>query len=138
MSGARHLRFGLAGLALGFGLSRIGFSDFGEVHKLFTFADLRLLWTFAAAVGLCFAGYAALSKWGTAPARALHTGSVAGGLLFGVGWAITGACPGVVLVQLGEGKWPAIVTAAGIVAGTWLYPLVHRRWFRWDLKACEI
>ncbi len=125
----------LLGLLMGFGLSRIGFSDFGEVHRMFLFEDFRLLLTFAGAVALSMVG---LGIWrrGTPEFRRLHKGTVAGGLLFGIGWAVTGACPSIAIVQLGEGKLAAGLTLAGTIAGTWIYPRIHRRFFRWDSGGC--
>jgi uncharacterized protein len=116
------------GLLLGFSLSHIGFGDFGEVHRMFTFADLRLVLTFAGAVALCAAGFVALSRrWRFVP-RPAQAASAVGGVVFGLGWALSGACPGIVLVQLGEGRMMAGLTLGGIFAGTWLFGLAQRRW----------
>jgi len=41
-------------------------------------------------------------------AEPVHAGNVAGGVLFGIGWSITGMCPGPILVNVGEGKMYAI------------------------------
>lgn len=46
---------------------------------------------------------------------------MAGGLIFGAGWVLAGACPGTALAQLGEGKLSAIFTVLGILLGMWLY-----------------
>lgn len=116
------------GLLLGFSLSHIGFGDFGEVHRMFTFADLRLLLTFGGAVALCAAGFAVLSRRWQFVRRRAQAASVVGGALFGLGWALSGACPGIVLVQLGEGRLYALLTLSGILAGTWLSGVVQRRW----------
>jgi uncharacterized membrane protein YedE/YeeE len=125
----------LLGLAMGFGLSRIGFSDFGEVHRMFTFRDFRLLLTFAFAVALTMVGTRLLARRREAHGP-VHAGTIGGGVLFGIGWALTGACPSIAWVQLGEGKVLAALTLAGMLAGTWLYPAVHRRFFRWDSGSC--
>lgn len=115
------------GLLLGFSLSHIGFGDFGEVHRMFTFADLRLVLTFAGAVALCAAGFAVVARrWQFVP-RPAQTASAVGGLVFGLGWALSGACPGIVLVQLGEGRLMAGLTLGGIFAGTWLFGVAQRR-----------
>jgi uncharacterized membrane protein YedE/YeeE len=126
---------GFLGVAMGFGLSRIGFSDYGEVHRMFTFQNFRLLLTFMGAVALILLG-----TWlvgGARERRPPHKGTAVGGILFGVGWALTGACPSIAVVQLGEGRLPALLTLAGILAGTLLYPRVHRRFFRWDSGSCD-
>ncbi|RPH92798.1 MAG: hypothetical protein EHM72_16955, partial [Calditrichaeota bacterium] len=45
--------------------------------------------------------------------KAYHKGFIIGGALFGVGWSITGACPGPIFAQIGAGAWPALFTLAG-------------------------
>jgi uncharacterized membrane protein YedE/YeeE len=48
-------------------------------------------------------------------------GQIIGGLLFGIGWAITGACPGPIFAQIGAGFTVVCVTLVSAVAGTWVY-----------------
>ncbi|HSH04585.1 MAG TPA: DUF6691 family protein [Anaerolineae bacterium] len=50
-----------------------------------------------------------------------HRGIISGGVIFGMGWAITGACPGPIYAQLGLGAWQAIITLGGALAGMYLY-----------------
>lgn len=50
-----------------------------------------------------------------------NKGQIYGGLLFGFGWAITGACPGPLFAQIGTGATVIIVTLLSAVAGTWVY-----------------
>jgi uncharacterized membrane protein YedE/YeeE len=135
----KHAIFGAFGLVMGFSLSRIGFADFGEVHRMFTLVDPRLLLTFAGAVALAmgaFLVFPAGRRRGLAR-KPVHKGTVIGGILFGTGWAVTGACPSIGLVQLGEGHLVAAFTIVGIMVGTWSYSWVHRRYLRWDTGACE-
>jgi hypothetical protein len=44
-----------------------------------------------------------------------------GGTLFGVGWALTGACPGPLFALIGAGASVFVVTVLSALAGTWLY-----------------
>jgi len=53
--------------------------------------------------------------------KKFHKGQVYGGLVFGFGWAITGACPGPLFAQIGTGATVIIVTLLSAIAGTWLY-----------------
>ncbi len=46
---------------------------------------------------------------------------VLGGACFGVGWGLTGICPGPIFVLLGAGVWPALVVLAFALLGTYLY-----------------
>jgi len=48
-------------------------------------------------------------------------GQVYGGLLFGFGWAMTGACPGPLFALIGSGTTVIIVTLLSAIAGTWVY-----------------
>jgi uncharacterized protein len=50
----------------------------------------------------------------------------AGGTLFGVGWALTGACPGPIFALLGSGVTVMAAAILSAVAGTWIYGLLHR------------
>jgi uncharacterized membrane protein YedE/YeeE len=53
--------------------------------------------------------------------KTFNKGQIYGGLIFGLGWAITGACPGPLFAQIGSGFLAVGVTFASAVAGTWLY-----------------
>ena len=52
---------------------------------------------------------------------------LAGGVLFGVGWAISDACPGPIATQLGQGIWWSVFTIAGLVTGIVIYLRGQRR-----------
>jgi uncharacterized protein len=53
--------------------------------------------------------------------RSFNKGQVYGGLLFGLGWAITGACPGPLYALIGSGAYVIVITLLSAIAGTWLY-----------------
>lgn len=53
--------------------------------------------------------------------KKIGKGQVIGGLLFGLGWAITGACPGPLFAQIGTGCYITLVTLLSAIAGTWVY-----------------
>ncbi len=55
------------------------------------------------------------------PGKVFDKGQIYGGLLFGLGWAITGACPGPLFAQIGSGYLAVIVTLLSAIAGTWTY-----------------
>lgn len=54
-------------------------------------------------------------------------GQIYGGLIFGIGWAITGACPGPLFAQIGSGFGVVSVTLFSAVAGTWVYGYLRDR-----------
>jgi uncharacterized protein len=106
------------GALLGFSLSRIGFTDYTQLHRMFTFVELRMMLVFAGAVVIAGALLFALRKARPLPPRPFQKRVVVGGVLFGVGWAIAGACPGAAFAQLGEGKVWAFATLFGVALGT--------------------
>ncbi|MGN7823520.1 YeeE/YedE family protein [Chitinophaga varians] len=53
--------------------------------------------------------------------KKFNKGQIYGGLLFGLGWAITGACPGPLFAQIGVGATVVAVTLLSAIAGTWVY-----------------
>ncbi|MGX5820076.1 DUF6691 family protein [Chitinophaga lutea] len=61
------------------------------------------------------------------PAKKFNKGQIYGGLLFGLGWALTGACPGPLFAQIGTGVTVITVTLLSAIAGTWLYGRFRER-----------
>ena len=59
--------------------------------------------------------------------KKFHKGQVYGGLLFGAGWALTGACPGPLFIQAGAGASVVAVTLLAALAGTWAYGLLQNK-----------
>lgn len=59
--------------------------------------------------------------------KKFQKGYIYGGLLFGFGWAITGACPGPLFAQIGSGSSVVIITLISAIAGTWTYGLLRER-----------
>lgn len=59
--------------------------------------------------------------------KKFNKGQVYGGLIFGFGWAITGACPGPLFAQIGTGASVIAVTLLSAVAGTWVYGYFRER-----------
>jgi uncharacterized membrane protein YedE/YeeE len=119
------------GALFGFLLSRGGATTYDFYAKLFLFQDLQLLWVIATAIVV---GVPLLQLLKRFKVRALLSGEpiefqpkpmkpdlLAGSLVLGVGWGLTAACPGTVLVMLGEGKLAGLFTISGILLGTWLY-----------------
>lgn len=129
------VRLAFFGFALGATVSAMGFSDYGELHRMFTLADPRLFFGYAGAIVLAGTGFKLHCPPGSMPARPLQAGTAAGALLFGVGWALCGGCPGAVLVQIGEGKVAAFLTLGGILAGAWAGQRIKGA-LRWDSGSC--
>jgi uncharacterized membrane protein YedE/YeeE len=59
--------------------------------------------------------------------KKLNKGNIIGGLLFGFGWAITGACPGPLYAQIGYGATVIIIPLISALAGTYLYGVLREK-----------
>ncbi|MFN0029963.1 MAG: YeeE/YedE thiosulfate transporter family protein [Acidimicrobiales bacterium] len=139
MSFARraHLTNAGFGLALGFVVSMIGFGDFGQLNAMFTFQSWRMFLAFAGGVALAAAGFLALRAPRPIPGP-IHRGIVPGAVLFGAGWAMSGGCPAIPLVQLSSGYLPAAVTMSGMAVGMIACRKVFSRWIQIDRGTCSI
>ncbi len=123
----------LFGTVFGFILSRARATDYDAIAGMFRLQDLHLMGVIGVAIGVNALGLWLLRRSGakalTGEAiemkpKPMKKGMFAAGLIFGVGWALSGACPGTALAQIGEGKMYGILTVAGILAGTWLYGVI--------------
>jgi len=123
------------GTAFGFVLSRSGAADYDFIQQMFLLESFQLYGIIGTAVLVTAPGLWLLKRRGrTAFGAALsvkpkprHPGNVVGGVLFGVGWSITGMCPGPILVNVGEGKLYALGALAGALVGAALFGVLYER-----------
>ncbi len=59
--------------------------------------------------------------------KKFNKGQIIGGLIFGFGWALTGACPGPLFAQIGTGALVIFVVILSAIAGTWTYGFFRER-----------
>jgi uncharacterized membrane protein YedE/YeeE len=126
--------FALFGVLFGFVLSRARVTDYDVIAGMFRLAEFHLYGVIGSAIATAALGFWLLRRGGnrTIGGAALELrrkpwqrGAVWGGLVLGAGWALSGACPGTSLVQIGEGKIVALFTVAGILLGTYVYGWVR-------------
>ncbi|MEZ4226055.1 MAG: DUF6691 family protein [Polyangiaceae bacterium] len=125
----------LFGLVFGWTLSRSGAADYDLIQKMFLFEDFQLYGIMGTAVVLTAPGLWLAKRRGRVLSGAKvqleekpkHRGNIVGGALFGIGWAVTGMCPGPILVSIGEGKLYAIAAFAGTLVGAGVFGGVYSR-----------
>ena len=123
------------GTLFGFALSRSGAADYDYIQGMFLFERFQLYGILATGVlltapGLWLIKRRARTLSGTPieiELKPMNRGTIAGSLLFGVGWSLTGMCPGPILVNIGEGKVYALAALAGAVAGAALFGSLYER-----------
>lgn len=59
--------------------------------------------------------------------KKFNKGQVYGGLIFGLGWALTGACPGPLFAQIGTGATVVVITLLSALVGTWVYGYLREK-----------
>jgi uncharacterized membrane protein YedE/YeeE len=128
---------GLIGIVFGIVLSWSGMTSPEIIREGLLFQDPYLFLFFAGAMLTALVGLRILRA--RAP-RALLTGErvgwepvrperrhVVGSVLFGIGWGVSGACPGPIATQLGQGIAWGIPTTIGLVIGIVLFGRLQRR-----------
>ena len=122
------------GALFGFVLSRGRASDYDTIAGMFQLSDLHLFGVIGGAIATAAIGLWLIRRGGNrtitgAPVdlrrKPWQPGAFVGGLVLGAGWALSGACPGTSLVQVGEGKLLAVFTVGGILLGTYLFGCVR-------------
>ena len=133
---SRRLAGFAVGVVFGVTLCWTGMSSPDVIRDALLFRDSYLYLMFAAAVATAFVGIRVLRA---RRVRALITGNTVswtvdrpqprhiwGSLLFGVGWAISGACPGPIATQVGQGIAWSLFTLTGVVVGIALFLRARR------------
>ena len=127
----RRLLFAAAcGFVFGFLLQKGGVAKHHVLVGSLLLQDFTVFKVMLSAIATGMAGVFVLRWFGlveldVAPLRWLA--NVVGGLVFGVGFALAGYCPGTQAAAIGQGNFDAIVGAAGMVAGSWVYALASER-----------
>lgn len=125
----------IAGAVFGFGLSRSGAADYNFIQGMFLLEEFQLYGIIGTAVVLTAPGLWLLKRRGTTltgdpivvDRKAGHRGNIYGSVLFGVGWSITGMCPGPIMVNIGEGKLYALAAFAGVLVGAGAFGSLYPR-----------
>lgn len=120
-TGGREIMLGLlTGIAFGAILQRVGASSYEMIINMLRLKDLTIMKFLFLAIAVGSVGMYVLDSVGTAyiGIAPFYLGGITlGGLIFGVGWAISGYCPGTALAALGQGKVDALFTIIGGLAG---------------------
>jgi hypothetical protein len=124
------------GFAFGWLLQRAGLSRYDRIVNVFRFRDLAVLEFLLSALMTAAVGIHALRELGVAtdvpipPTYVL--GNIIGGVVFGIGMALSGFCPGTVAAGAGEGRLDNIVPGgAGLFAGALVYGVAYDRVMPW-------
>jgi uncharacterized protein len=130
--------FLLLGIAFGFVLTRSEVLSWFRIQEMFRFQSFRMYGIIGSAVATASVSLALIKflKLRSASGELISVspkplGSgiqyAAGGTIFGLGWALTGACPGPVVALIGNGVSVMIAALVSALAGTWVYGWLRPR-----------
>lgn len=124
------------GLLFGILLVKSEVSSWDRIHKMFLFEQAHMYLIMGSAVAVGAVSFAIVKRYhlkavdGKEPTfkpKKFQKGTIIGGVIFGAGWAITGACPGPIYAQIGKGDWMAFSSLAGALCGVYLYAVLRPR-----------
>lgn len=129
-----NLKYMAVGIAFGIVFIKAEIISWFRIQEMFRFQSFHMYGVIGSAVVVGIISVWAIKKFNIKTIygekiefhpRTFNKGQIIGGLLFGLGWAITGACPGPLYAQIGSGATVIAVTLLSAIAGTWLYGLLR-------------
>jgi uncharacterized membrane protein YedE/YeeE len=126
----------ISGALFGFGLALSRMVRPEVVLAFLRFEDFGLLLVLGGAMLTTFAFYRLAPRLAARPwfgerfgahAASLDARTLGGAALFGIGWGLSGVCPGPAIAGLGIGNWPVVWTLAGLLLGALIEGLVSAR-----------
>lgn len=131
----KHVFWFAWSVVFGVMLSRSGFGDYEFIQQMFLFESFHLYGALGTAVFATGVGLWLLKRHGRTitgepiviTPKPVNRGNIVGGICFGIGWSMTGMCPGPIFVNLGEGKLYAVAALVGTLFGTWLLGVLRPR-----------
>jgi uncharacterized protein len=133
----KGIKFILTGLVFGVIMAKTEAISWYRIQEMFRFQSFHMYGIIGSAVGLGVVFVAAIKKFKIkniygepivfTPKQMSIPRYLFGGTIFGIGWAMTGACPGPLAVHLGQGVAVMAVVIASAVLGTFLYGVLRER-----------
>jgi uncharacterized membrane protein YedE/YeeE len=125
-----NTKFAVAGLLFGIVLVKSEVISWFRIQEMFRLQSFHMYGIIGSAIVVGMISIALIKKFNIKTIagepvalhpKKFHKGQIYGGLIFGFGWAITGACPGPLFAQIGTGATVVFVTLLSAIAGTWVY-----------------
>lgn len=133
----KFIKFLILGIVFGIIMTKAEIISWYRIFEMFRFESFHMYGVIGSAVALGTIAVAFIKKLkiktfdGSEINIASKEKSVSryliGGTIFGLGWAMTGACPGPLFVLVGFGAWPIILSIVGALLGTFLYGLLRKK-----------
>ncbi|NJB86417.1 hypothetical protein GGR26_002185 [Lewinella marina] len=133
----RFLTYLLIGTFFGFVMTKSEAISWYRILEMFRFESFHMYGIIGTAVVLGAIGVALAKRFGLTafdgqalklnPKQFSVPRYLYGGILFGLGWALTGACPGPMFTLLGQGIWLIGLVILSATAGTFTYGVLRNK-----------
>jgi uncharacterized membrane protein YedE/YeeE len=126
----------IGGILFGFGLAYSGMAKQEIVLSFLQLKDLGLIFVMGGAAFVTFFAINVVPRFLKAPflggkfkprKAVMSKNVIIGAVIFGVGWGLSGQCPGSALASLGMGNLPILVGLAAIFIGAYLRELLDKK-----------
>jgi len=130
----KNVGYLLVGIVFGLALTKGEAISWYRIQEMFRFESFHMFGIFMTAVPIGALSIYLLRKFDVKtiegqpiekPIKNFQPGIIIGSLIFGFGWALTGACPGPLYAQIGAGSLVTVATLVSALAGTWIFGRVE-------------
>ena len=132
----KYIRFLIMGVLFGIVLSKGEIISWYRIQEMFRFQSFHMFGVIGSAIvfGILTIQFIKRTKLKDASGNHItvstqepgYARNLIGGTIFGLGWAITGACPGPLFILIGYEGWVFLLAILGAVAGTFTYGIMTR------------
>jgi len=133
----KYIKFFLVGILFGIVMSKAEIISWYRIYEMFKFQSFHMYGIIGSAVmlGMLSMFFFRKKMVKTFEGRDIHiepkkkglSRNLMGGILFGLGWALAGACPGPMFVLIGKGVVSILIVIFGATLGAFLYGLLKDR-----------
>jgi len=125
-----NLKYALVGIFFGIAFTKAEIISWFRIQEMFRLQSFHMYGVIGMAIVVGMISIALIKKYNVKTIygekiefhpKKFNKGQIIGGVLFGLGWAMTGACPGPLFAQIGAGFLVIIVVLLSAIAGTWVY-----------------
>lgn len=127
----KNLVFILLGVVFGITMYKAETASWFRIYEMFHFQAFHMYGFIGSALTIGLIGVQGIKKWKVKdvdgqPIQILPKNKsivryLIGGICFGLGWALVGACPGPIFVLVGAGLYPMLIVIIGALIGTYIY-----------------
>jgi uncharacterized membrane protein YedE/YeeE len=130
----KFIKFALAGILFGIVMAKSEAMSWYRIQEMFRFQSFHMYGIIGTAVFLGTLGISLIKKYNLRdiagnpivfyPKEKSYVRYLIGGTIFGLGWALSGACPGPMVVNIGYGYLSMVLVFVSALFGTFIYGIV--------------